>query len=279
MLTNEQKELRRQGLGGSDMAAIFGLNPYKTPYELYLEKIGELEEEENEKTSWGNLLEPVIAAVYSKEKGVEVVESDTKIHESHPYLLANPDRLIKGTKRGLEIKNVGYQLAHLWGDEGSLLIPEHVYPQVAHYMYVFDYDSWDVAALIGGNDFRIYTFERDKEFDAIIQEQASHFWNNHVVAKNPPEVSFSDKGMSLIKKKFNKVEPNIISLSDDILTYRDQFIASKAIIKDQEKIRDVARTYILSQLENNEKGILSDGSAFQRKINKRGIISLDYQAA
>ena len=37
-LTAEQLEIRKTGVGGSDIAVLLGLNPFKTTHELWLEK-------------------------------------------------------------------------------------------------------------------------------------------------------------------------------------------------------------------------------------------------
>ena len=34
---------RRSGIGGSDIAAICGLSPYQTPYDVWLDKLGQWE--------------------------------------------------------------------------------------------------------------------------------------------------------------------------------------------------------------------------------------------
>lgn len=296
MLTEKQREQRKSGLGGSDAATILGLNPWKTRYELYQEKAegiefeSDKEEDDDVPSTWGNLLEEVIAKRYQEKTGHELYEVDTLYHKTHKFMLANPDRLIRdlgdGVRRGLEIKNVGWRAALKWGDAGTKLVPENIYPQVAHYMAVADYDEWHIAALIGGNDFRTYTFERDMEFEEILLEEEHKFWANHVLKKNPPEVEYSTKGMELIKKKYDKIEFNRVELPESMLHWKDVYLESKELATKYKKASDMAKTHILEALQNNEMGVLPDGSSFIRKVrNIKGFtveprqdIILDYKA-
>ncbi len=67
MLTQKQIEIRKTGLGGSDMASVLGLSPYKTRYELYLEKIGAIKPDDlqdNDLVQFGNIIEHTIADFY-----------------------------------------------------------------------------------------------------------------------------------------------------------------------------------------------------------------------
>ncbi len=88
---------RRTGLGGSDVAAILGLSKWKTPLDVYLDKIGEgSEDPDDEKRrtfARGHAMEPTIVDEYARTlpEGVTIVEYPT-VHDG--CLLANVDRLI-----------------------------------------------------------------------------------------------------------------------------------------------------------------------------------------
>ena len=68
-------QMRQQGIGSSDAAAAVGLHPYKSPLQLWLEKTnratGMAQPDPQDETSpmyWGTLLEPIVAAHYTKRK-------------------------------------------------------------------------------------------------------------------------------------------------------------------------------------------------------------------
>lgn len=62
---------RQKGIGGSDVATILGLNKWKAPYQLWLEKTGqiEIEESDSEPAYWGNVLEEVVAKEFTERTG------------------------------------------------------------------------------------------------------------------------------------------------------------------------------------------------------------------
>lgn len=61
---------RRKGIGGSDIATILGLNKWKSPLQLFLEKTGKVQAEDlsdKEVIYWGNVLEDVVAKEFEKK--------------------------------------------------------------------------------------------------------------------------------------------------------------------------------------------------------------------
>ncbi len=90
-LSYEQRQERRLGLGGSDVAAILGLSRYASPIDIYNDKVGELAEDiGNDATNRGNLLEPIIIKKYQDYSGCEVEEKlNTFTHLTYPFLKAN----------------------------------------------------------------------------------------------------------------------------------------------------------------------------------------------
>ena len=188
---------RMTGLGGSDSAAVLGLSPWKNATDVYMERVGLVDgPEENERMRWGTVLEEPIADEYRKRTGCKFCRLDNAIarHPQHNWMLASPDRLIYGTKKGLEVKTAGGRAAYatdedgnpLWGDEGTDQVPIYYLMQCQHYLAVTGFEEWDLAVLIGGQDFRVYTIKPDKDLHANMIETLSQFWHEHVLAKVPP---------------------------------------------------------------------------------------------
>ncbi|MDR2014083.1 MAG: YqaJ viral recombinase family protein, partial [Azoarcus sp.] len=100
----EWLEVRKTGIGGSDAAAAVGLNPYKSPLELWLEKTSRdtaLEkpnpEDMAEPIYWGTLLEPFVAAAYTRQTGNRVRKVNAVLqHPAVPFMIANLDREVVG---------------------------------------------------------------------------------------------------------------------------------------------------------------------------------------
>lgn len=265
-------EARRRGIGGSDIAVLLGVNPFKTPYELYEEKVNGLQHDfsNNEKVMWGHLLEEPIAKRYEQLTGKEVITSSIVSHPEYPFLLANPDRLIAGKKHGLEIKAVGWNQEHNWGESGSEKIPEYYHAQISHYMLVLDYDRWDVAALIGGQELRLYSFYRDFDMDEEIIKVAADFWLNHVEKKIEPLKDYAKYGVQhYIKKKYSVISESSIELSQEYLELANQLEELKELSSVTKKKQCEVEAKILDAIGEAGKAILPDGRVFCRKRIER----------
>jgi putative phage-type endonuclease len=189
VLTAEQLELRRTGITATEVAAIVGVNPFAGPMDVYLAKTGEqTPDDENEAMRWGSALEPVVLERYARDRGVELTTPGTLRHPTHPELLGTPDAVVVAERRGVEVTTTGAHRAHEWGAPGTDEIPAHYWVQCAVYMAICDADAWDVAVLIGGQDYRVYTVERDRDVEAWLVDSAVRFWRDHVAIENPPPI-------------------------------------------------------------------------------------------
>ena len=189
MLTSQQREARKQGIGASECAAALGISSFMTPYELWLIKTGREPEpdlSDNQHVLWGTLLEPVIADYYAKTTG-EILDKvdDTFIHPTLPFMLCHPDRLIHGKRKLLQIKTAN-PFTKNWGDAGSDEVPLMYLCQVQHEMACTGYDETDLIVFRGTTDVRTYPIKRDQKVIDYIEKQLSHFWNHHVLGDNPP---------------------------------------------------------------------------------------------
>jgi putative phage-type endonuclease len=266
-------EARKTGIGGSDIAVVLGINPYKTVYELYEEKVNGFTQDlsNNEKVIWGNLLEEPIAQRYQQLTGKALVRSEMVRHAQYPFLIANPDRLIVSEKKGLEIKAVGENTKHLWGESGSQIIPDYYYVQAAHYMLVLDYQEWDVAALIGGQELRIYSFERDKEMDELIISKGSEFWYNHVQKQVAPAIDYAKESVQqLIKRKNPVVSELSIELADEYIVIANQLENAKENIKHYDSVRKEAEAKLLNVIGEAGRAVLPNGRfLFRKRVERR----------
>lgn len=178
---------RRTGIGGSDVAPILGMSKWTTPLQVYEDKIGiGQEQEDNPAMKWGRIHEPSIRQEYAETTGRTVYVPDGIIaHPKYPFMLASIDG-ITDDDRVFEAKTA--RSADGWGEPGSADVPEAYALQVQHYLAVTGKQIADVAVLIGGSDFRIYTLEADKDLQEMLYEAESQFWSR-VLARNPPEAT------------------------------------------------------------------------------------------
>jgi putative phage-type endonuclease len=219
MITREILEARSKGIGGSDAAAILGMSRYKTALDVWLEKTKpeEIAPIENEYIYWGNRLEGVIAEEYQRRNNCELEEpTETFRDKTYPYLIANPDRIIKNSSKGkgvLECKTCSSYKISEWGDEGTDQIPTEYLLQIAHYRYVMEVDFVDLAVLIGGNQYRQYTYTKNEKLESKMRERLGNFWNEHVLKNTTPPLTNRRDVEALFK---NSDEDKIIEADEEL---------------------------------------------------------------
>lgn len=184
-------EERRKGIGGSDIAAIMGLSPWKTAYQVYQEKRREVNDwQGNEATDWGKRMEPAIRKWYSDQTGRSVrLPEKIMVNPKHPFMLASLDGFTDDP-RGVEIKTARSMKG--WGEPGTNEIPDYYLLQVQHYMVVTGFPVFDVPVSIGGGSPALYEVPFDRELGEMIIEACAAFWQR-VQDGNPPDpVSYAD---------------------------------------------------------------------------------------
>lgn len=193
------------GIGGSDVSAIIGENPYKTNEQLYREKLGLLEIEDiSDKSAvrYGTLAEEHIRRLFQLdfEGKYEVQYLDNTIlqNKENPCLLYSPDGLLIDKETGelgvLEIKTTTILQSmqkEKWKDDN---VPQNYYCQVLHGLNVTGFDFVVLRALIRySNDYaqiRTYYFRRIEKQDDLdfLKEEVVKFYNNHILKKQPPNL-------------------------------------------------------------------------------------------
>lgn len=189
---------RSKFIGGSDAAAILGVSKWKTPFQLYQEKIGALVEESNpgrdRVLSRGKRLEPIVVEMLVDELQADghdvkiLARNERYTDAAHPFLACELDleMRIDGEEVNGEIKTVHPFAAKEWGEEGTDEIPIYYAAQVMHGLMIVPRRRTIVAALIGADDLRVHFVERDDETISAIRAREIAFWQR-VQDRNPPE--------------------------------------------------------------------------------------------
>ena len=183
---------RQKYLGGSDVAAILGINPWKTPLDVYLDKTTpRVEITDPDKLrilNRGKRMEPYVIDLLAEETGMEIVRRGERyLHPELDFIAAEIDAEA-ASGENVEIKTVSPFKAKEWGEEQSDEIPLHYAAQAMHGLMVTGKDVCVFGTLVGGDDFRIYRIERDDVTIAAIRAKEIEFWQR-IQDKNPPEPS------------------------------------------------------------------------------------------
>ena len=191
-------DIRTSGLGGGDLPAIMGLDPYgRTPYSVWEEKTGRRVVEPTAAMRRGLMLEPYVRDLYRAETGLAtsgpVYLRDAASPWKHGHLddLATPQGLA-APDRVTDYKTLRPELARFWGEAGTEDVPLHVKIQVTWYMPLARVDLADIAAAFGFDDFRVYSVPFDPDAYEMLHEAGYKFWHNHVLADIPPPLTAKD---------------------------------------------------------------------------------------
>ncbi|NBK18777.1 lambda-exonuclease family protein [Anaerotruncus sp. 1XD42-93] len=268
-------EYRKQGIGGSDASVVCGINRYKSPVELWLDKTGQLPPQEaGEAAYWGTQLEPFVRAEFTKRTGIEVIhKSELLQSEEYPFMLANLDGICEVPDYGtcvFEAKTASAYKAGEWEDT----IPDEYMCQIQHYMAVTGYAGTYIAVLIGGNTFRWKFVERDEELISMLIELETAFWN-HVQDCTPPPLDGSDASAKFLSQQFPRSTPmSHITLPDTaaaLLSEYDEACAQLEIITEK---KQKAENLLKEMMGNNEVGtaggrVVTWKSVFQERLDSK----------
>lgn len=216
MPKEEWLKKRKEGIGASEIGAVLGLNKYKTPYDVWLDKTSRdiIEIIETPAMRRGTRMEEIVAEEYVAYSGNQVRrDNKMRIHPTHKFLFASLDRIIldKGDSRGvgvLECKTVSFQTKKAWEDE----IPLYYYAQLQQQLAVTGYTWGEIALLVADTfDLTVLPFQRDDEFIASMEQAAYEFWNTNVLQKIPPPMQVAD-----FEAVYTKDERKVVATEDII---------------------------------------------------------------
>lgn len=201
---------RTKYIGGSDVAGILGISPWRTPLEVYLDKVQPrvkpVGPSKQKVFTRGQRMEPYVIDLLSEETGMEIVHRGNRyIHRDYDFIAAEIDAEA-ASGENIEIKTVSPFKAKEWGEIQTDAIPVHYTAQAMHGLMVTNKQVCVFGVLIGGDDFRIYRVERDEETIQAILEKEIAFWDR-VKNLNPPEAtSVSDVSLMFEKDAGTSIE-------------------------------------------------------------------------
>lgn len=256
---------RRQRIGASEAAAALGLSPFESPRELYLRKIGELPDaEENEAMLWGNILEPVIAAEYARRTGNAVSRCQVELRAEHggAPLGATLDGL---TEAGwpVEFKTINAWSAREIGEEETDELPPHWLVQGHQQMLLAQADRVDFAILVGGQRLEIRTVTRNEALLGQMLLMLPAFWG-HVQRREPPPLQHRAD-----RQIMHLIYPGCegeVDLGDGDAEDVERWQSLGAEIRAAETRREDFKASILERLGNAARGRLPDGRIVTRRI-------------
>ena len=275
---NKEKwlEERKTYVGGSDLGSILGINNFRTALDVYIEKTAEgiVEDTAGEAAYWGTVLEDVVAGEYAKRTRLDIRTGPGLIrHSEYPFIACNIDYWVfdKGNRHILECKTANQMKVSCWGEEGTNQIPESYLYQVAYYAAITGAIRVDIAVLIGGQDFRIYRYDKDEAMENKLLMVAKKFWNNHVMVGDPPKPK-NDKDVAKLYPKANGLEVRADdTILEKVCVLQDLKAREKTLV---EEIKDL-QLCIKDYMQDGELLVGAEGKCYATWKNSEGRQSVD----
>jgi predicted phage-related endonuclease len=263
-ITPEQRAERRNHLGSSDLAAILNLDPFKTAWDVWASKTGQLDDYAPELLDGadpryaGNILESSVLQFAADRLGPVEANRHKEI-EGSP-IAVNTDAVVVASGEPVEAKTVGLfgrlRDEEYWGEDGSVnQVPDRVIIQAHAHMIAWDRGLCHIPALIGGRGLVMLGVTRDDRLASTILFRANEFWQRYVLPKSPPpDVAGSIEILKLVRRQPNKVVPLDPTLVEAWLKAKD----AESEAKDA---AESAKAAVLTALGDAEAGNAGDAGA------------------
>ncbi len=178
--SKEWIKFRRSHIGASDTSVVMGLNPWRSPLNLWEEKVFGWDQELSDKMREGQNMEKSAREAYICQTGIDVNPLVAEC-EINTFLSASFDGITKDLSSAVEIKcgKGSHQLAK------TNIIPPYYIAQLQHQMMVGNLKEIDYFSYSKKDQFLIKVY-RDDEFIKKMIEKEIVFWE-YVISYTPPE--------------------------------------------------------------------------------------------
>lgn len=277
---NEQHwlDLRTKVLTSTDMAALFGISPYCTPYELWWRKKDNvvIDFKGNERTEWGLFLQDGIAAKFAKDNGWNIrrmnefiMDKDIRVGSSFDFSI-DEDGI-------LEVKNVGFQsIQKDWLFDGdNIEAPAFIELQVQVQLFVSNRKYAYIGALQDGNKGILIRREPSPKIHDAIKQKCAAFWES--IDKDQSPAPNFETDSKFIATLYNSSEPGkVVSVAEDegIVAMVEEYKALGNAIKTAETGREEIKAKVLMAIGDAEKAF---GGAFTISAGMVGPADIAYR--
>ncbi len=268
--------LRRTGIGSSDIAAICGLSKYRSALSVYLDKISDtIDQEENEHIEFGNWMEPHIRerfpVSFKKKEGKEILVNAYPYllqHPEHSWMLYSPDGEMYHPEYeygGIEIKTAGERQWKEWVDEQ---LPDDYYLQCQWGMGVTGWTYMYIVALVGKKLTWLHIPRNQDVIDTIL-ERGKDFWFNHVIPRIPPAPDGSESAGQALKVLYPAEDGDKVELHQFIKEY-DEYKTLNKEIKSKTQRLDQIKQIIQAAMGTAEVALIGERKATWKTQNREG---------
>lgn len=271
---------RTKGVGGSDVAAIVGLSPYRSAYDVWQSKVAHHDVEEGRADTnigWGKLIESAVVEAYYRVtlRGVAIDPKNSLWrHKDKPHHQYSADFHVRCDDEWAlgEAKCVGRYMQDAWGDDA---VPEYYYLQAQWGMHVLGYKRTDLAAFFGiDRPLNIKPVQRDDEVISMLVDEVDRFWD-HVRTSTPPPIDVEHpRAHDTLRLRYPTEHPGLVvelgARAIEIVDALDQ-VKERATVCDNDAKRLKAELMVL--MGEAEEGALPDGRRVTwRTVERKGYV-------
>ena len=270
---------RRQGIGGSDAAAIVGVSPYANATTVWLDKLGlYVSQQESEAMLWGMLLEGPIADEFERRTGFVVAGRQTLCtHPDWPVMRCTLDGLVyEGPRDEDEALGIyegktthGGPLSD-WTDG----VPQHVECQVQHNLACSGRERAWVTLLRGGQKLEIFEVAADRDLQAFLIAEERAFWQ-YVLEGRPPPVDSSERTAEALRAAYAEPAGGIVVLPPEALELVARYQDAKAAEKSAAEAAQGAQNELMQLLGEHEVGVVGDREIVTWRSYETSRVDLD----
>lgn len=224
--TSDWHGARSEGIGGSEIGTILGLNPWESAFTLWHKKLGNISDEldENWMIRFGKAFEEPILKLFAEEHPeLEIFTTGTYRNRELIFMHANPDAIARNRNTGewviIEIK---------FARSGWAEPPQHYRAQVNHYLSIF---GWTTGYLVGvaGGEWEEHVIKADA-FELSAQTAAAkRFWE-YVLNETPPNWDGSKMTYELVRKLHPDIDGSDVDITDlaqELVDAKDAYDAAE----------------------------------------------------
>ena len=268
-LSDTHRARRKRYLGASDVPAVLGVSPWKTARDVYYSKAAEFESKDkvSKAIQSGILLEDAVIDFAAGELGVKVKRNQFRVHRTLKWASATLDAVIPCLPtEAIEAKTTS--MTDQWGEERTDQIPIYYIAQVQWQMFVADLSKIWVPCLMPDHAlrFKLYVVERDDMLIDSIVSRCTSFWEDNVMAGEPPEDTVPAPRTI---QRMKRVPEKVTTVSDRFI---EEWKVSKSELKvAKDKERD-SRMRMLEQLGDAEVGKFNGGVLNYRKRERKAYV-------
>lgn len=262
---------RRDGIGGSDAAAILGVDPYGSAMSVYTDKLGlhgdpDPESEVSEQARWGRILEPHVIDEFTRRSGRRV-RRDGRLLRSRrrPWQLTTLDA------RQWDPEHAGPGLVEAKTTRFAWeRIPLGLWTQVQHQFAVTGY-TWGTFVTLDlmRRELKWVDIAPDPSLQTELIEREGEFWSD-LIEGTPPIPDGTAASSEAIRRLYPEPVPGkVIPLGPEIAELSDELEPLKGRMRVAKSRRDELENEIKAALGDAEEGTFADGTGYTFRLHER----------